>query len=52
MRGKEVGMAREGVGGEENGERKGREGVHNLRKTTPRHQMAGYGPAVYDRPGE
>jgi len=27
------------------GEGRGREAVHNLRKTTPpRHQMAGYGP--------
>jgi len=34
----------EGMGREE---REGRE-VHNLRKTTPRHQMAGYGPADRD----
>ena len=30
--------------GREGREREGREEVHNLRKTTPRHQMAGYGP--------
>ena len=32
-------MKGEGMG------REGREEVHNLRKTTPRYQMAGYGPA-------
>jgi len=36
------GEGREGKGrGREERERRGREGVHNLRKTTPRHQMAG-----------
>jgi len=35
----------DGKGGKGRGERRGREGVDNLRKTTPRHQMAGYGPA-------
>jgi len=34
-----------GEGREMEGEKRGREGVHNLRKTTPRHQMAGYGPS-------
>ena len=49
MEGKE-GRGEGGRGGEkgceegERRERRGREGVHNLRKTTPRHQMAGYGP--------
>jgi len=34
------------VGGEGKGERTGDvKKVHNLRKMTPRHQMAGYGPA-------
>jgi len=56
------GGKREGKEGRGEGRRKGREGrrekgregkegelreeVHNLRKTTPRHQMAGYGPEV------
>ena len=36
-----------GGGSREEGKGEGiREGVHNLRKTTPCHQMAGYGPEV------
>jgi len=39
-----TGEGREGKGrGEEGGDAKGST-LHNLRKTTPRHQMAGYGP--------
>ena len=34
---------RDGKRREGRGEGRGREGVHNLRKTTPRHQMACYG---------
>jgi len=33
-------------GGEGKGERRGWEGVQNLRKSTPRHLMAGYGPIL------
>jgi len=43
-----LGRGREkGWEGREREEREeGREGVHNLRKTTPRHQMAVYGPVL------
>jgi len=44
-----TGEGRREKGWEGKGERRGREGVHNLRKTTPRHQMAGYGP-VFRKP--
>jgi len=40
------GRGGDGKGGKGKGEMRGREGVHNLRKTTPRQQMAGYGPVV------
>ena len=36
----------EGKGREGRGDRRGREEVHNLTKTTPHHQMAGYGPDI------
>ena len=39
---------RDESGGTRSGEKTGREMVLNLRKTTPRHQMAGYGPAHQD----
>ena len=48
MGGKGEGTGRPGEKGR--GERRGREGVHNLRKTTPRHQMAVYGPELCPRP--
>jgi len=50
-KGREKGEEREGKGRGEGmrdegkrGDNRGREWVHYLRKTTPRHQMAGYGP--------
>ena len=40
------GRGRKGMGGKGWGERRGQEWVHNLRKTTPRHQMAGFGSGL------
>jgi len=35
---------RDGRGKKGRREKRRREGIYNLRKTTPRHQMADYGP--------
>ena len=40
------GRRKDGKGREGRGDRRGREEVHNLTKTTPCHQMAGYGPDI------